>query len=538
MFGHLPVRRIFYGASVGSVLGIELFSILFPLARLAYIPVLPIIYLGFKDVIQTRHAVRRNFPVIGRLRYLMEMVRPEINQYFVESDIDGRPFSRVKRSNIYQRAKNELNMNPFGTKKDVYAVGYEWLNHSLAPKKPGPEALQVVVGGPECAQPYYASIFNISAMSYGALSKNAILALNKGAAAGGFAHNTGEGGLSPYHLQGGGDIIWQLGTGYFSARNPDGSFSDDAFSEKAKNPQIKMVEVKLSQGAKPGHGGILPKEKITPEIAAIRLVSMNEDVISPPAHTAFSTPIGLLEFLSHLRQLSGGKPVGFKLCVGKKYEFIAICKAMLETGLYPDFITIDGGEGGTGAAPLEFSDSVGTPLDDALAFVHNTLVGFNIRQRMRIIVSGRITSGFDIITKFALGADMCNSARGMMFALGCIQALQCHANTCPTGVATQDPELIKGLDVEHKWKRVRNFHAATLHNFEELLGAAGFELPTDIKAHHVNRRVSRTQVLTLREIYEQLEPGILLSKQIPASYQRIMPMAQANSFSPNTAVKA
>lgn len=532
MFGHLPVRKMFYGLSAATILSIEGFSLLTPYARIAYVPILPLIYLGIKDVIQTRHAIRRNFPVIGRLRYLMESVRPEINQYFVESDTDGRPFSRVKRSNIYQRAKHELNMNPFGTKKNVYDVGYEWILHSMSPTKPGPESMRVMVGGPDCTHHYYASIFNISAMSYGALSQNAVLALNKGAAAGNFAHNTGEGGLSPHHLNGGGDLIWQLGTGYFSARNQDGSFSDQAFSDKVGHAAIKMIEVKLSQGAKPGHGGILPKEKITPEIATIRMVSSDRDVISPPAHTAFSTPIGLLEFIARLRKLSNGKPVGFKLCVGRTHEILALGKAMLETGITPDFITIDGGEGGTGAAPLEFSDYVGMPLNDGLILVHNTLVGFDLRHKIRLIASGRIISGFDIITKIALGADMCNSARGMMFALGCIQALQCHTNTCPTGVATQNKELMKGLVVEHKWRRVRNFHEATLHNFAELLGASGLDLPSDLRPEHIYRRVSRTQVKTYREIYPYLNPGELLGKDIPEPYRPLMAMARPDSFEP------
>jgi len=530
MFGQLPIRKIFYAASVATIVAVEGISYVFPFARLLYLVILPLVGLGIADVCQERHAIKRNFPVIGRLRFLLESIRPEINQYFVESDIDGTPFNRIKRSNIYQRAKRELNTHPFGTKKDVYAVGYEWINHSLSPQTPSADAARILVGGPDCTQPYLASRFNISAMSYGALSKNAILALNKGAKAGGFAHNTGEGGLSPHHLEAGGDLIWQIGTGYFSCRNLDGSFCDTAFTEKAANSSIKMIEVKLSQGAKPGHGGILPKEKITPEIAAIRLVGTDQDVVSPPAHTAFNTPIGLLEFVARLRQLSGGKPVGFKLCLGNHHEFLAICKAMIETNILPDFITLDGGEGGTGAAPLEFSDSVGTPLEDALVFVHNALVGFNVRDKIRLIVSGKITTGFDIISKLALGADMCNSARGMMFALGCIQALQCHANTCPTGVATQNPELVKGLVVEHKWQRVKNFHEATLHNFLELLGAAGLSTPYELKPYHIQRRISATEVRNLSEIYEYIEPGVLLGSKLPAAFRDPMALSRPDSF--------
>jgi len=532
MFGHAPIRKIFYATSVLSVAAVEGISYFYPLARVAYVALVPLIVIGLKDVSQTRHAIMRNFPVIGHLRFLMESIRPEINQYFVESDMDGTPFDRVRRSNIYQRAKKELNTTPFGTKKDVYETGYEWINHSLSPKTPSHEASRIQVGGPDCTQPYLASVFNISAMSYGALSKNAVLALNKGAKAGNFAHNTGEGGLSPYHLAGGGDLIWQIGTGYFSCRNIDGSFSDEIFAQKAVTESIKMIEIKLSQGAKPGHGGILPKEKITPEIAAIRMVGSDQDVVSPPAHTAFSTPLELVGFIAKLRRLSNGKPIGFKLCLGNQHEFLAICKAMIETQTYPDFITVDGGEGGTGAAPLEFSDSVGTPLNDALVFVHNALVGFNIRDRIRLIVSGKVTTGFDLISKIAMGADMCNAARGMMFALGCIQALQCHANTCPTGVATQNPELVKGLDVEHKWKRVKNFQEATIHSFLELLGAAGFNSPKDLKPQHIQRRISATEVRNLGEIFNYIEPGALLRENIPAEFSEAMQLARSASFEP------
>jgi glutamate synthase domain-containing protein 2 len=530
MFGHVPIRKIFYLTSLVTVGGIEVLSSFYPWARLLYIGALPLIGLGIADVLQTRHAIKRNFPLLGHLRFLLESIRPEINQYFVESDIDGTPFDRQRRSNIYQRAKKELNTQPFGTKKNVYEVGYEWINHSINPKKVLDEASRVWVGGRDCKQPYLASVFNVSAMSYGALSKNAVLALNKGAKEGGFAHNTGEGGLSPYHLEHEGDLIWQIGTGYFSCRNADGTFNAEAFQEKAANSSVKMIEIKLSQGAKPGHGGILPKEKITPEIAAIRLVGMDKDVASPPAHTAFSTPIEMMHFIAKLRELSKGKPIGFKLCVGKPHEFLGVCKAMIETDIYPDFITVDGGEGGTGAAPLEFSDSVGTPLSDGLSFVHNALVGFNIRDKMRLIASGKVTTGFDLIAKIAMGADMCNSARGMMFALGCIQALQCHANTCPTGVATQDPDLVKGLVVEHKWKRVRNFHNLTIHTFLELLGAAGFSSPQELRPYHIQRRISATEVKNLAEIYHYIKPGSLLEHSVPAAFKHAMALATPNSF--------
>jgi glutamate synthase domain-containing protein 2 len=532
MAGHFSVRKFFCGASIVSIVGVELIAQSFPMIRWAYVGLLPFIGLGVHDICQTKQAIKRNFPIIGHGRYLLEMVRPEINQYFIESDLDGRPFDREKRSNIYQRAKKDLNTHPFGTKKNLYEVGYEWINHSLVPFPALQEEPRILVGGPQCAKPYSASLFNISAMSYGSLSKNAIQALNEGAKMGGFAHNTGEGGLSPYHAGPGGDLIWQIGTGYFSARTPDGKFCPDTFAEKAAIESVKMIEIKLSQGAKPGHGGILPKEKITPEIAEIRKVPLGQDVLSPPYHTAFSTPIGLLEFISLLRERSGGKPIGFKLCLGNKHEFLAICKAMLVTGILPDFITVDGGEGGTGAAPLEFSDSVGTPLDDALVFIHNALVGIDVRNKIRVIASGKVTSGFHIATKLAMGADMCNSARGMMFALGCIQALQCHANTCPTGVATQNPDLVKGLVVTHKSVRVKNFHHATIHNFLEILGAAGLTHPSELQPWHIQRRVSISEIRHLGELYHYLQPGELLQETVPAPYQQAWETARPDFFLP------
>ncbi len=530
MFGHVPARKVFVISSVVAVSLIEIGSLYTPVAYWAYLIVGPLVLLGIRDMGQKKHAIKRNFPIIGNIRYLFEFIRPEINQYFVESNLDGRPFNRETRANIYQRAKRDLNTHPFGTQENVYDIGYEWINHSISPLTPLKEEPRILVGGNECTRPYLASIFNISAMSYGALSKNAVLALNKGAQLGGFAHNTGEGGLTPFHLENGGDIIWQIGTGYFGCRTQDGHFSALKFSEKAAIDNVKMIEIKLSQGAKPGHGGILPAAKVTPEIAQIRGVMVGQDVISPPAHTAFSTPKGLLEFVAKLRELSGGKPVGFKLCIGHRVEFLGICKAMLATGILPDFITVDGGEGGTGAAPLEFSDSVGTPLNDALVFVHNALVGCGLREKIRIIASGKITTGFNLITKIAMGADMCNSARGMMFALGCIQALQCHANTCPTGVATQNPALIKGLDVQDKSVRVANFHDATVESFLEILGATGLSNPTQLKPHFIYRRVSLTQVKTLNQIYDYIEPGALLSKPYPLIFESDWEQAHPDYF--------
>ncbi|HVY31839.1 MAG TPA: FMN-binding glutamate synthase family protein [Polyangiaceae bacterium] len=491
---------------------------------------LALVGLGLYDMLQSKHAIRRNFPVAGRLRYLFEAIRPEIHQYFVESNSSGRPFSRQERSLVYQRAKNVTDTLPFGTEEDVYAVGYEWMNHSLCAVHPPEVAPRVRIGGPACTQPYEAAVLNVSAMSYGALSKNAILALNKGAQLGGFYHNTGEGGLSPHHLEGGGDVCWQIGTGYFGCRDEHGNFDPVRFADKAKRSQIKMIELKLSQGAKPGHGGILPARKVTPEIAEIRHVPMGQDVLSPPTHTAFKTPVGLCQFLGELRELSGGKPVGFKLCLGKRREFLAICKAMLETGIAPDFITVDGGEGGTGAAPLEFSNVLGTPLDEALIFIHNALVGVGLRQQIRIIGSGRVISGFDLAHKIAIGADLCNSARAMMFALGCIQAQKCNTNECPTGVATQDPALVRGLVVADKAVRVKNYQHNTVRALVELLAASGLSSPAELRPWHILRRVSPTEVHHYGEMYEYLKDRALLAEPVPKSFARAWRAAQAASF--------
>ena len=525
------MRNAFFTTSIITLTVVMAAASLWPAAWWSMLVVAPLLVRGVADVAQTRQAVRRNFPVVGHMRYLLELIRPEINQYFVESNSDGRPFSRNDRSIVYQRAKGELDTLPFGTQRDVYEVGYEWINHSMAPVHADVEHSRVLVGGPACLQPYSASLLNVSAMSYGSLSKNAILALNAGAKMGGFAHNTGEGGLSPHHIQPGGDLIWQIGTGYFGCRTPDGRFSLDDFARRSKFSTVKMVEVKLSQGAKPGHGGILPAAKLTPEIVEIRGVEPGKDVISPPAHTAFSTPMGLLQFLQSLREASGGKPVGFKLCVGKRHEFLGIVKAMLESGILPDFITVDGGEGGTGAAPMEFSDSVGTPLNEGLSFVHYSLVGAGVRDRIRVIASGKVNTGFQIASKIALGADLCNAARAMMFALGCIQALRCNTNRCPTGVATQDPELMHGLHVGDKSTRVARFHRETIKSFLEVLGAAGFNRPQDLKPWFVMRRVSSDEVRSYADIYRSVEPNALLSAStIPASLARAWANARPDRF--------
>jgi glutamate synthase domain-containing protein 2 len=526
------MRKQFTILAIAIVISIGIASRFRPSFLLAYAFVLPLVALGFYDMFQRKHAIRRNFPVLGHGRYLLEAIRPEINQYFVESNSDGRPFSREDRSVVYQRAKGELDTLPFGTQRNVYESGYEWINHSLAPVHPNKDHQRVIVGGAACKQPYSASIFNVSAMSYGSLSKNAILALNTGAKIGGFAHNTGEGGLSPYHLQPGGDIFWQIGTGYFGCRDKNGNFNVEEFKKRAVLPNVKMIEIKLSQGAKPGHGGILPAKKLTREIAEIRGVEMGQDVLSPPCHSAFSNPTGLLEFVQKLREASGGKPVGFKLCVGKRREFFGIVKAMLKTKIYPDFITVDGAEGGTGAAPLEFSDSVGTPLNDGLSFVHHALQGANIRDEIRIIAAGKVNTGFQMATKIALGADMCNAARAMMFALGCIQALRCNSNACPTGVATQDPELVQGLHVGNKSQRVANFHRETVKSFFEVLGASGLTSPRELRDRpwHIMRRVSPTETKNYSEIYPAIEPGSLLTKGPSEYFARAWESASADHF--------
>ncbi len=486
--------------------------------------------LGVMDTLQRRHTIRRNFPVIGHFRYLFEAIRPEINQYFVESNSDGVPFSREQRSLVYQRAKKELDTLPFGTQMNVYEIGYEWANHSLVPKHVDTTKMRVHFGGKECKQPYSGSVFNVSAMSYGSLSKNAVLALNGGAKIGGFAHNTGEGGLTPYHLGPGGDLIWQVGTGYFSCRDAEGKFCPSRFQERSQLPNVKMIELKLSQGAKPSHGGILPAAKVTAEIAAIRGVEVGKTVLSPPAHSTFSTPIGLLEFVAKLRELSGGKPVGFKLCIGKRREFMAIAKAMKETGILPDFITVDGGEGGTGAAPLEFSNSLGFPLKDALVFVHSVLTGMDLRSQIRLVAAGKNLSGFDLVSRFALGADACGSARAMMMALGCIQALRCNSNACPTGVATQDPELVAGLDVGRKTQRVANFHMETVRSAAEIIGAMGLGHPSEVRPWHLQRRVTLTGSKHYGELYPFLKPGDLLRSDLPDEYARAYRAATHESF--------
>ncbi|RZM22135.1 MAG: FMN-binding glutamate synthase family protein [Pedobacter sp.] len=528
------MRKAFVAIAAFLVTAVVMISLAWPPFYWAFLFIGPIVLLGIYDLYQPKHSIVRNYPVIGRLRYFAEDLRPKVYQYFVESDTNGKPFSRLNRSLIYQRAKKENDTIPFGTQLDVYENGYEWLSHSIAAISHHElnEDPRVMIGGPDCKKPYSASIFNISAMSFGSLSENAILALNGGAFMGNFAHNTGEGGISDYHAQPKGDLIWQIGTGYFGCRNPDGSFNADAFEERAHSDQVKMIEIKLSQGAKPGHGGILPAKKVTPEIARIRLVKEGFDVISPPAHAAFTTPIEMLHFVKLLRERSGGKPVGFKLCIGRKSEFFAVCKAMVETGIYVDFITVDGGEGGTGASPQEFSNAVGMPLREGVAFVHDVLTGFDLKKHIKIIASGKIASGFDLVKNIALGADLCNSARGMMFALGCIQALECNSNTCPTGVATQDKSLMKGLVVDDKKVRVYNFHRLTVASAVELLGAAGLHHPHQLTRAYVNRRVAPNVTQSYIETFPYIPEGSLLQTPYPIRFELGMALSSSQTFRP------
>ncbi|SEQ12940.1 FMN-binding glutamate synthase family protein [Flavobacterium urocaniciphilum] len=493
---------------------------------------LPLIAMGLYDMYQSKKTIRRNFPLLGRMRYVLESLGPEIRQYFVETDLDGKPFNRLQRSIVYQRSKKETDSMPFGTQLDVYQDGYEWINHSIRAISFSTvnENPRVQIGSSQCTKPYHASMFNISAMSFGSLSKNAILALNNGAKQGGFFHNTGEGGLSPYHLQGG-DVVWNIGTGYFSCRTEDGKFNYEEFEKRATLENVKMIEIKFSQGAKPGHGGILPKAKVTDEIAAIRLVSKGKDIISPPTHSAFTTPLELMDFVKLLRKGSGGKPIGMKICIGNKSEFLSICKAMVETNTYLDFITVDGGEGGTGAAPQEYSDHVGMPLRDAIAFVYDALNGFGIKNQIKIIASGKVITGFDIIRNLSLGADLCNSARGMMFALGCIQALECHANTCPTGVATQDPNLMKGLVPEEKSVRVARFQHETVKSAMDLMASAGLAHPDEVTRDVVTTRIDRNKVETFAEIFPELETGCLLNETtVPKEFLYFWKKASADKF--------
>jgi glutamate synthase domain-containing protein 2 len=481
----------------------------------AAVPLLACAALGIYDLVQREHSVLRNYPLAGHLRFLLEAIRPEIQQYFIERNTDGAPFDREARSVVYQRAKSTMSEEPFGTERNVYEVGYEYFVHSICPLPTPEQPPRVRVGGPDCRQPYDMALLNVSAMSFGALSANAILALNGGARVGGFAHDTGEGGLSEYHLRPGGDLIWEVGTGYFGCRTGDGGFDERAFAEKSAHQAVRCVALKLSQGAKPGLGGVLPGPKVTEEIAAVRGVPVGRTVVSPPAHRVFSTPTGLVAFLARMRELAGGKPVGFKLCVGARRDVLAFCKAMLAVGTAPDFIVVDGSEGGTGAAPLEFLDHVGTPLTEGLITVHNALVGTGLRDRVRLGASGKVSSGADIVKRLMQGADYTNAARAMMFAVGCIQAQSCHTNTCPVGVATQDPRRARALDVADKAARVDRFQRATVRSATQLMASIGVHDPGELRPSMLRRRMSPTEVRGYDELYDWLRPGELLSEPPP-----------------------
>jgi glutamate synthase domain-containing protein 2 len=528
-----------YSAFGGVLLLTVLFAVLgaifhngfyWPLAAL-----LPLSALGIWDLLQPQHSLLRNYPLLAHFRWLFETIRPEIRQYLIEGDQDAWPFDRKQRSLVYQRAKAALDNQPFGTQLDVDAVGYHWIAHSIQPKPVHREPLRFTIGGPDCGKPYSSSLLNVSAMSFGALSPNAIRALNKGAQLGGFAHDTGEGGISRYHREFGGDLIWEIGSGYFGCRRDDGSFNVEMFAEQAQSEQVRMVEIKLSQGAKPGHGGILPGAKVTAEIGAARRVQAGVDCVSPSRHTAFSTPIEMMQFIQTLRENCGGKPVGFKLCIGQRWEFLALCKAMLETGIQPDFIVVDGAEGGTGAAPLEFSDHVGTPMKDGLTFVHNALIGVGLRKQIRVGASGKIISAFDMAQTISLGADWCNSARGFMFALGCVQSRSCHTNRCPTGVTTQDALRNRSLVVEDKSERVFHFHYKTLEALAELAAAAGLDHPSEFKPQHFRHRMRTGTVMSGEEFYEHLGADELLDGTDKPSFATHWQLARADSFAPQAA---
>jgi glutamate synthase domain-containing protein 2 len=530
---HLPVRySVWMLCAVGMLLAAFTWAA-FDMGAWIAIGLAVLVAVGIRDTQQTRHSVLRNYPVIGHIRFLLEFIRPEMRQYFIEGDNEAAPFSRQQRSLVYQRAKGDADKRPFGTQMDVSAVGYEWINHSLVPTELPTHDFRVLIGEGR-AQPYNASLFNISAMSFGALSANAILALNRGAKRGGFAHDTGEGSISRYHRENGGDLIWEIGSGYFGCRNAEGAFNEERFIENALLPQVRMIELKLSQGAKPGHGGVLPGPKVTLEIAAARGVMPWVDCISPSSHSAFRTPIEMMHFIEHLRVLSGGKPTGFKLCIGHPWEWFAIAKAMLETGITPDFIVVDGAEGGTGAAPLEFTDHVGAPLQEGLLLVHNTLVGLNLRHKLKLGCAGKVISAFDIARMLALGADWCNSARGFMFSLGCIQAQSCHTGHCPSGVATQDEQRARALVVPTKAERVFHFHQNTLMALKELVQAAGLDAPGKITAAHIVRRSAEQSVKLLANLLPFVQPGELLRGEMTQQvFRTYWPMAQASSFSVN-----
>ncbi len=485
---------------------------------------------GVYDLLQRRHSVLRNYPIIGHMRFLLEALRPEIQQYFIERNFDGRPYDRDTRSLIYERAKGTAAELAFGTERDIDREGYEHLVHSTAPLDPPDEPFRVLVGGPDCTQPYDMALLNVSAMSFGALSSNALRALNNGALKGGFAHDTGEGGLTPYHL-GGADVIWEIGSGYFGTRTADGHFDPHQFAEKAAIDQVKCINIKLSQGAKPGIGGVLPAAKVSAEIARYRGVPQGQKCVSPAGHSAFSTPRELIGFVAQLRELSNGKPIGFKLCVGSRIDVLAICKAMLDEGVTPDFIIVDGAEGGTAAAPLEYEDHIGLPLTDGLMTLHNALVGTGLRQRIRIGASGKVASGNDIVKRLIQGADYTNAARAMMMAVGCIQSQRCHTNHCPVGVATQDPRRARALDVEDKSERVYRYQKATVAQAMRIMGSMGVRSPEQLTPALLRKRISSTEQRSYAEIFEWLDEDQLRIDP-PESWVDDWSRANPDTFAP------
>jgi len=523
------MRSTFYIISISSILLVLALYNIFPNIIYLLFIIVPYIAIGIWDI-NSNHNILRNYPVIGHLRYILESVRPHIQQYFIASNQSEKPFNREVRDLVYRRAKSVRNTLPFGTQKDIDSIGYEYLLHSLNPKLVSYEESKIVIGGDNCTKPYYASRLNISALSFGAISANAVLALNKGAKTGGFAQNTGEGGLSKYHLENGGDIIWQIGTGYFGCRKSDGSFDIEKFKEQAVIDNVKMIEIKLSQGAKPSHGSLLPSVKIDAEVAALRSTEIGKDSISPPSHSVFSTPKELLYLIDQMRTESGGKPVGIKLCIGIRKEFMGICKAMVETGITPDFITVDGAEGGSGAAPVEFTNRLGISANEGLIFVNNCLIGAGIRDKVKIISSGKIASGYDMIAKIALGADMCNSARAMMFALGCLQSLECNTNKCPTGITTTDKSRMKGLVVEDKYKRVANYHGGTIEAYLNLLGAMGLESSDGLSPSHINKYIENSVTKKYSDIYPYIESGSFMNDKIHSDYKEDWSLANSEEF--------
>ena len=504
--------------------------VVLPSAHWALWLLAPLLAIAAWDFVQTRHTLRRNYPLVARVRWLMEDLRPFLRAYVVEGDLDGRPFNHDERALVYARAKGQLDAHPFGTELDVYSDEYEWLAHSIVPNAKAPETWRVKVGGPQCAKPYDASLLNISAMSFGALSANAILALNHGAKLGRFYHDTGEGGLSRHHRTHGGDLVWEIGSGYFGCRDAKGGFDPARFGATAQDDQVRMVEIKLSQGAKPGHGGVLPGAKVTAEIAEARGVTAGKDCISPAAHSSFSTPLELLEWAARLRDLSGGKPIGIKLCIGQPHQLFALMKAMRESGIRLDYIVIDGAEGGTGAAPVELSNSVGMPLREGLIMARNALVGCGLKPDVRLAAAGKVHSGAGLAMNMALGADWCNAARAFMFSLGCVQSMRCHTDTCPTGVATQDAGRQRGLVVKDKAGRVAHFHKQTLAGLREIVVAMGLDDPWQIGPGDLSERLNSALASPVDQIYDFLKEGQLLTDPQSTPYARYWKAARADSF--------